>query len=125
MSFFIDVGIQGVTDLDKFLRQEERDRAHRLRDRLKDATALVKESAKRYTQSRRVRAAMGSRVDVKSETEFFAAVGPTRKGAFFAHFLELGTEHSRAFPFLAPAKAETEDKVLELVGRAFEFRARR
>lgn len=116
-----------------------------LRTTLKEAARLVAEDAKARTHSRRVRAAITSDVQVRSAREFRAAVGPLRRKAFFAHFLEWGTKASEGTttrkvpgrpsvtvryahgatlpqPFLVPAAIANEQRVVDLVGRAFDLR---
>jgi len=133
--FFVEV--LGLDELQGTVSQLEHDLKHGLRTRLKEAAGLVAEAARQETHSRRVRRAMGSNVTVKSSTEFVAHIGPSKRHAWFAHFLEFGTEPheetrfgrrfigpqqpfshpgSRAFPFLRPALVFTEDEIVELVG---------
>lgn len=109
----------GIKSSTSFFRALADDHKQHRRGRLKQAAKMVADVAKRKAKSRRVRAAMSFDVRVDSPSEFSADVGPSRRRAFFAHFLEFGTEHSRAFPFLIPAKEETEDRVVELVGVPF------
>jgi HK97 gp10 family phage protein len=112
--FFLEA--TGIEELQSFFGELQHELKDGLRTRLKEAAGLVAEEAKRQTHSKRVRAAMSTTVEVRGLTDFEARIGPTRRRAFFAHFLEFGTVHSRAFPFLAPALAATEEQVVELVG---------
>ena len=116
MSFFLQTRLEGMADVKGLVSQIEHELKQGLRGRLKQAAGLVEEEMRRETHSKRVAAAIGSDVQVLGLTEFRASIGPTRRRAFFAHFLEFGTEHSRAFPFAEPALEATEDAVVELVG---------
>ena len=109
----------GVGDARSFFKDLSADIKGGMRDRLKKAAKLVSDTAKRKTHSRRVKAAISFDVRADSLAQFSAVVGPLRRKAFFAHFLEFGTVHSRARPFLIPAKKETEDDVVEIVGVPF------
>ena len=112
--FFLEA--TGITELQDFLGDMQHELNQGLRERLKEAAGLISEEAKRQTHSARVRSAMSTTVTVRSQIDFEARIGPSRRRAWFAHFLEFGTIHSRDFPFLAPALAITEDQVVELVG---------
>jgi HK97 gp10 family phage protein len=112
--FFLQMA--GVDEAQGFVSQLDHELKDGLRGRLKQGAKLVEEAAASRTHSRRVRAAMSSNVEVRSLSDFEARIGPTRRRAWFAHFLEFGTSHSRDFPFLVPALAATEDQVVELVG---------
>jgi len=99
-----------------------------LRQSLKEACRLVAADAKARTHSDRVRAAITWDVTIESETKYRAAVGPLRRKAFFAHFLEFGTRASAKhpfvtfpWPFLIPAAEANRERVVEIVGRAFDL----
>lgn len=124
-SFFVNVAEKGTREASILMRNIERDITKGMRTRLVQAAKVVIKAARAKTHSKRVAAAMSYDVDVRSKTDFQVRVGPSQKKAFFAHFLEFGTSHSRAFPFLAPAKEQTEDEVVELVGIPFVLRQRR
>jgi len=121
-AFFLSAKLLGIPEVTGLISQVGHELKQGLRDRLKQAAKLVSDEAASRTHSRRVRAAMGFAVEVQSLTEFRAVIGPLQRRAFFAHFLEFGTKASpghaatRAFPFLVPALAATEDQVVELVG---------
>lgn len=119
MATFFTLKALGVKDASGFFTELSADVKGGMRDRLKKAAKLVSDTAKRKTHSRRVKAAITFDVRVDSLNQFSAEVGPLRRKAFFAHFLEFGTEHSRARPFLLPAKKSTEDEVVEIVGVPF------
>jgi len=112
--FFVEAA--GFEEAAGFFSELQHEFKQGLRERLKQAATLVTETAREETHSARVRAAMGFNVEVNSLVDFSARIGPSRRRAWFAHFLEFGTVHSRAFPFLAPALAATEDQVVEIVG---------
>lgn len=104
MSGSIDVkGLpEALTFIDEFSRID-------LRDRLREASVLVRDVAKGMTHSRRVRAAMGFSVSVKGLNQYQAEVGPSRKTAWFAHFLEFGTRpHQIARGARAPQSVVTK-----------------
>jgi HK97 gp10 family phage protein len=113
---FFELKPLGIPEAKGFISQIQRELKQDLRGRLRQAATLVAEEMRRDTHSKRVAAAIGFDIEVESLFEFRASIGPTRKRAWFAHFLEFGTEHSRAFPFAAPALETTEDEVVELVG---------
>jgi len=115
MSLF-EVTTTGFGEIKGLVSQIQQELKQGTRDRLRQAASLVAEEMRRDTHSKRVAAAIGFDVEVDSVFEFRASIGPTRKRAFFAHFLEFGTKHSRAFPFAAPALETTEEEVVELVG---------
>lgn len=106
----------GLDELAGFASELERDLRVGLKGRLTEAAQIVKREAEDRTHSKRVRAAMSFRVTVRSLIDFEARIGPLARKAFFAHFLEFGTIHSRAFPFLAPSMAATEDQIVDRVG---------
>lgn len=151
MSADESVQVEGIEDtldfIDEFSKID-------LRGRLREAARLVRDAARAHTQSRRVREALTYDVSVKSLIEYQARVGPERKLAWFAHFLEFGTRPhqiasgararqvtasgrvkrrghdiagsrmhpgARAFPFLMPAEAETEEQVVDIVGQPFMY----
>ena len=122
MSFFLEARTLGIPEVTSLISELDRDLKQDLRGRLKRGAAIVTEEAKSRTTSRRVRRALSYDVQVNSLIDYRAVVGPTRKGAFFAHFLEFGTTHSRAYPFLMPAAEATEDQVVDLVGLPFVLR---
>ena len=117
MGFFLDAEMVGIKKVDNLMEGIRKDLKQGLPKRLKTAAGIVATAAKSRTGSRRVRAAMSFDIAVESATEFEARIGPTRRKAFFAHFLEFGTVHSRAQPFMAPAAKATQSQVLDLVGR--------
>jgi HK97 gp10 family phage protein len=106
----------GIPEVAGFVKQLERETNQELRGRLKEGAKLMQQHARGETHSRRVSSAMTYDVTVVSRHEFRARIGPTRSGAFFAHFLEFGTSHSRPFPFLLPTVETLVDEVTELVG---------
>jgi len=130
--FFLET--TGLNELHSFLGELDHEMKQGLRVRLKEAAGIVAEEAKRQTHSARVRSAMSTTVTVRSLVDYEARIGPNRRRAWFAHFLEFGVrphvmknffgrkgvavQHpgARAFPFLAPALAITEDQVVEIVG---------
>lgn len=114
MSFFLQE--TGLKEASGFLTQIGRELKEETRGRVRQAAGLVAEEMRAQTHSRRVRAAIGFDVQVLSPFDFRASIGPSRRRAFFAHFLEFGTVHSRAFPFAAPALERTEERVVDLVG---------
>jgi HK97 gp10 family phage protein len=114
MSFFLtEIGIRSVKGLIKDIDDEI---SEGMGGRMKEAAELVADKARSLTHSRRVKKAISFTVRRRSAGNFEAVIGPEQGKAFFAHFLEFGTKHSRAFPYLAPAAKATEDKVVELVG---------
>ena len=117
MAFFLNAQMVGIKKVDNLMEGIRKDLKQGLPKRLKTAAGILATAAKSRTGSRRVRAAMSFDIAVESATEFEARIGPTRRKAFFAHFLEFGTVHSRAQPFLAPAAKATEGAVFNLVGR--------
>lgn len=116
MSFFLQTRLEGMAEVRGLVSQIDHELKQGLRGRLKEAVGLVAEEMRALTHSKRVRAAISTDVEVLSLFDFRAAAGPTRRRAFFAHFLEFGTVHSRAFPFAGPALEATEDRIVELVG---------
>ncbi len=132
MSFFLQA--VGIREAKAFFSEIERELKEGLRDRLKRAAKIVEDEAKSQTDSKRVRSAITSTVTVESLIDYRASIGPLRKRAFFAHFLEFGTRPhlirnawghpgasvahpgARARPFLAPAIQVTEERVVDLVG---------
>jgi HK97 gp10 family phage protein len=114
--FFLDLSVVGIQQVNGLVSRVQHDLKQGLRDRLKEAAKLVATEAKARTHSRRVRSAITYEVNVKSLSDYEARIGPLRRKAFFAHFLEFGTTHSRAFPFLVPSIEATEERVLDLVG---------
>ena len=114
--FFLQSRMTGLSEAQGFIGQIDHELKQDLRARLKEGIGLVAEEMRAQTHSKRVRSAISTDVEVVSLFEFRAAAGPTRRRAFFAHFLEFGTRHSRAFPFAGPALEATEDRVVELVG---------
>ena len=116
MSFFMAARTLGIPEASGLVGTIDHELKQGLRGRLKDAAKLVQAEAQSRTHSRRVKSAITYDVEVKSLFEYRAAIGPLRRKAFFAHFLEFGTEHSREFPFLAPALDATEERVIDLVG---------
>ena len=114
----LEVSLQaiGIKPAVNLFTQAERELKQGTRDRLKQAAVLIHGIAKKRTHSARVQKAMSYDVEVKSSSEWRARIGPSRKKAFFAHFLEFGTKHSRAFPFLLPTKRQVADRVVQLVG---------
>jgi HK97 gp10 family phage protein len=114
--FFLALRAVGAREAAASVSRVDLELKQGLRGRLKEAAQLVAGEARQRTHSRRVRGAITYDVEVRSLSEYRALIGPLRKKAFFAHFLEFGTEHSREFPFLAPALGATEDKVIDLVG---------
>ena len=128
--FFFDLKALGIPEAESLIRDIGNDMRHGLLGRLKQAAKLVSDDAKARTTSRRVRAAITYEAAAQSPFDFRAVVGPVRKKAFFAHFLEFGTKGSpkhratRAFPFLIPAGEAKEDEVVELVGAPFLLRGR-
>jgi len=114
----------GIREATGVLTAAERDATQGQRERLKRAASLVADEAKSRTHSRRVRNAIGFDVEVRSPTEYSARVGPERRRAFFAHFLEFGTKHSRAFPFLLSAAEAKADQVVDIIGEPFRFTGR-
>jgi HK97 gp10 family phage protein len=117
MSFYLKV--EGLADVEGWVAEMKRGIVQGLRDRLKQAARLVQTEAQARTHSRRVKAAMTYDVEVQGPGSYKAVVGPLRRPAFFAHFLEFGTTHSRAFPFLEPAAEAKEEDVVSLVGEPF------
>jgi len=117
MGFFLDAQLVGIKKVDSLTKRIEKDIRQGLPKRLKTAAEIVKTAAQSRAKSRRVRAAMSFDVKVKSATDFEARVGTERRKAFFAHFLEFGTEHSQKQPFLGPAAKAKEGEVLDVVGR--------
>jgi HK97 gp10 family phage protein len=116
MSFFLSAKTLGVPEVQGLLSDLDHELKQGLRARLKQGIGLVAEEMRRETHSKRVAAAISTDVEVVSLSEYRARAGPLRSRAFFAHFLEFGTGHSRGFPFAAPALEATEDQVVELVG---------
>lgn len=121
--FFFDMKMLGITQATGFLSQIDHELKHGLRDRLKQAAKIVADEQKSLTHSRRVRAAITFDVRVDSPVDYVASIGPLRRRAFFAHFLEFGTRatpahpfSTRAFPFALPALQATEERVVDLVG---------
>jgi HK97 gp10 family phage protein len=134
--FFVEAA--GFEEAGAFFSKLQHELKQGMRGRLREAAEVVKGAAQEETHSARVRSGMTISVNVKSLTEFSARIGPSRRRAWFAHFLEFGTgphmqqkavregfvgpaapfSHpgSRAFPFLAPALARTADEVTEIVG---------
>jgi HK97 gp10 family phage protein len=109
----------GITNVQGWVSEMQRGIVQGLRDRLKQAAQLVVVEARARTHSRRVAAAMSYDVEVRSPSDYRAVVGPIRRRAFFAHFLEFGTSHSREFPFLDPAAEAKAEEVISLVGEPF------
>jgi HK97 gp10 family phage protein len=122
MGFFLETKTLGIPEVSALIREIDHDLKHDMRSRLKQGASLVADEAKERTTSRRVRSAISFQVQVNSLIDYRAVVGPERRKAFFAHFLEFGTSHSRAFPFLLPAAATTEEQVVSLVGVPFVLR---
>jgi HK97 gp10 family phage protein len=116
MSFFLDTKVLGIPEVQSLLSQVDHELKQGQRGRLKEASGLVADEMRARTHSRRVAKAVSFDVKVNSLIDFEARIGPTRRGAFFAHFLEFGTSHSREFPFAEPALEATEEKVIDLVG---------
>ncbi|KKL51460.1 hypothetical protein LCGC14_2295270 [marine sediment metagenome] len=116
MGFFLDAQLVGIKKVDSLTKRIEKDIRQGLPKRLKTAAEIVKTAAQSRAKSRRVRAAMSFDVKVKSATDFEARVGTERRKAFFAHFLEFGTEHSKA-AISGPAAKAKEGEVLDVVGR--------
>jgi HK97 gp10 family phage protein len=116
MSFFLGARVLGIKEVNGLISEIDHDLKQGLRGRLKQAAKLVSDTAKGLTHSRRVRSAITYDVEVKSLVDYRASIGPLRRKAFFAHFLEFGTVHSRAFPFMEPAAESTEEQVFDLVG---------
>ena len=114
--FFLQSRVAGLAEAQGFVSQIDHELKQGLRGRLKEGIGLVAEEMRARTHSKRVAAAISTDVEVVSLMEFRAAAGPTRRRAWFAHFLEFGTIHSREFPFAGPALEATEDRVVELVG---------
>ena len=114
--FFLEMRLPGIPEAAGLVSQIDHELKQGVRVRLKEAAGLVADEMRAQTHSRRVRAAIGFDVEVKSPVDYRASIGPARRRAWFAHFLEFGTEHSRAFPFAAPAIVATEDRVVEIVG---------
>lgn len=123
--FFIETRVRGIKEASILFEGIESDLTHGKRQRLIEASKLVASAVKSKTHSRRVRKAITYNVDVQSSGSFWARIGPKRRPAWFAHFLEFGTTHSRAFPFLLPAKQATEERVVEIVGIPPTLRQRR
>jgi len=114
MDFGLD--LEGFDDTSGFMSQIAHEMKVGTRDRLKQAAGLVAEAMRADSHSRRVRAAITFDVDVDSPTEWQATIGPLRRRAFFAKFLEFGTRYARPFPFAEPALQQTEERVVDLVG---------
>ena len=114
MSFFLKT--IGIKSVQSFIGGIGNEISEGTGGRMKEAAELVADKARSLTHSRRVKKAISFTVRRRSAGNFEAVIGPEQRKAFFAHFLEFGTKHSRAFPFLAPAAKATEDKVVELVG---------
>ena len=135
--FFVEA--TGFEEAGAFFSNLQHELKQGMRGRLREAGQLVKSAAQEETHSARVRSGMTVSVNVASLMEFSARIGPSRRRAWFAHFLEFGTRPhmeqrgpgsgkqgppgppfshpgSRAFPFLAPALARTADEVTEIVG---------
>lgn len=121
-TFFLSAKLLGIPEVTGLVSRLDHELKQGLRDRLKQAAKIVSDEAKQRTHSRRVKAAMGFSVEVKSLTDYQAVIGPLQRRAFFAHFLEFGTKAApghgatRAFPFLVPALEATTDQVVDLVG---------
>jgi len=114
--FSILLRTSGIKGTEKFFSRAEHEIKNETKGRLKKAAALLANRARKKTHSKRVRKAISFDVEVKSPTNWKATIGPDSKKAFFAHFLEFGTRHSRAFPFMKPALDDTEDEIVEIVG---------
>ena len=115
-SFFLDARLEGLPEIRGLVSSIDHELKQDLRGRLKQAAGLVADEMRRQSHSKRVAAAITTDVEVVSLIDYRARIGPLRRRAFFAHFLEFGTVHSRAFPFAAPALEATEDQVVDLVG---------
>lgn len=96
-----------------------------LRNALRQAASIVAREAQARTHSRRVKAAMTYDVTSLGPMQLRASIGPLRRKAFFAHFLEFGTNPSAKRPwstapqpFLIPAAHASEQRVIDLVGNA-------
>jgi hypothetical protein len=125
------LGVREVTDLFAEVNHELKDG---LKDRLRQATKLVRTAAADETDSRRMKSALTIKVVVDSLIEFLGVIFPRGKWAFIGRFLEGGTKPhiidnfhgregvawphpgSRPHPFLRPALEKTTDQVVELVG---------
>jgi HK97 gp10 family phage protein len=126
--------VLGVPEVTGLLSQVDRELKQGLRERLKEAARLVRDTARANTDSRRVKSALTFTVTVKSLFDYEARVFPRGKWGFIARFLEGGTKphliqnfHGREgvvfqhpgmrpHPFLEPARVATEEQVVELVG---------
>jgi HK97 gp10 family phage protein len=124
----------GIREVSGFFQELGHDLKDGLRDRLRQAAAIVRDEARAEAPSRRVRSAMTFSVEVDSITDYLARIYPRGKWAFLARFLEHGTKPhpianfhghegevwlhpgSRPQPFLQPTTEATEDRVVELVG---------
>jgi len=118
VTFLIDMDLKGTKGVQELSKDVQRDLGPSgFRSRLKDAAKLILRDAKKRTHSSRVKKAITSEVNVTSSKEFEARIGTERKKAFFAHFLEFGTSHSRKFPFMLPALLANKERVVSLVGK--------
>jgi len=116
MSLFLQAQALGVQQVNSLISTIDHELKQGLRERLKEASQLIAERMKAETHSRQVKSAITYEVQVNSLTDFVARIGPLRKKAWFAHFLEFGTVHSRAFPFALPTIDALEERIVELVG---------
>jgi HK97 gp10 family phage protein len=114
--FFIETRVRGIREANVFLTQVGKELKDGTLDRLIEASRIAVNAARNETHSARVKSAMTYDARVRSHNDFISRIGPSRKKAFFAHFLEFGTSHSRPFPFLAPAVERIVDEITELVG---------
>lgn len=130
----VGLEILGVNEVQDLLGEVNHELKDGLKDRLKEAAALVRDEARSFSDSRRIRSALTFTVFVSSLVEFGARIFPRGKWAFVARFLEGGTKPhaipnfhgregvtwmhpgARPHPFLEPARVATEDRVVDLVG---------
>jgi len=78
------------------------------------AQSFLSAERKRLKQEGKLPPLQRERAAVKSALKQFAG-SIYRSPSRYAHLIEKGTKHSKAFPFLAPAVAQTKDQVLAKV----------
>lgn len=117
----ISMRFEGGAELAKALSElSTRISKQMLREALTEAAEPIAERASRLAPRRPGAPDIADHIAVmtsRSETGAAVAVGPTTE-FFYGLFLEFGTVHMKAFPFLRPAFDEGASKALETIREA-------
>lgn len=97
--------VHGLAELTRKIAEMSPEMEKQIQKQIVTSAGKVRKTARLRVRKRTRKLEKAIRVKYE-KGKLAASIGPRGKNAWYAHFVEFGTEHSAAFPFMVPSWEE-------------------